>query len=59
MTVVEALRVSAATLERIEESLTAANERDLRQAIHLARLEVTRLLEEEIESPGTHASLAD
>ena len=59
MTNLEALLTTATTLEQIEDRLTNPEERDIRAAVHLARLEVARMVEEEIAVPGTHECFGD
>lgn len=59
MTNLEALLTTATTLEQIEDRLIASDERDIRAAVHLARLEVARMVEEEVEKPGTHEGFGD
>ncbi len=57
MSALETLLVTAATLEQLEATLTVSEERDIKSAVRLARLEVERLLEEEVETPGRHELL--
>jgi len=59
VTNLEALLVTATTLEQIEVGLTASCERDIKAAVHLALGEVKRLIEEEIAVPGPPEDLGD
>jgi hypothetical protein len=59
LTTLEALLITANTLESVEVLLTRSDECDLRAAVRLARSQVTRMVEEETERPGTYEGLAD
>jgi hypothetical protein len=59
LTTLEALLVTANTLESIEATLTATEDADLKAAFRLARSRLARMVEEETERPGNYEGLAD